>query len=316
MVQRFLFLIFILSLGFTLQAVPVSAAPCCAGSNAVPALIAGDESQNLQIGVSSATVIGDAPGAGLGIPVFRDALSPKEEKEILTVNYARLIDRDRWQSGISLPLQRNRLAQNGKDERAVALGDISLTLAYETLPEWEYTLMIPRVFSFLQLTLPTGKSIYESGKTLFSDASGLDQFQLALGALAIKRWSTWDANSVIKMGWVLGRSFQSPQTGKSVLSSTWTAAGSAGVGYSFWERYRAGTSVSFEYQSPLSIQNAGIESIGSQRLVWSAGLSLTYLSGADDSFILGYQDQTLLGPALNSSLSRAFSLAYSHRVER
>jgi hypothetical protein len=307
--------LFALILGFL--TIDASAAPCCAGSNAIPSLISGDEAELYQFGISSGQVIGDAPGAGAGLPVFRDSLSPAESRQSLVMNHARLLDRDRFQAGVSLPLLRNEMTQNGTSESHWGLGDVSLTLGYETLPEWEYSKYQPRIFSFLQTTLPTGRSLYESRSTLGTDVTGLSQWQLALGSLAVKRWSSWDANGVLKFGHAFGRDFGSSSGSETLVSDSWLVSGSLGAGLSFRERFRAGSSLSFDYQSPVeAASRIGFSSRGSQRLIWNAGLSLTYLSGFSDSVVLAYQDQTWFGPAINASLSRTLSFSFAHRIER
>ncbi len=292
------------------------AAPCCAGSNAVPALITGDEAQNLSLGVSYGETIGNAPGAGEGLPVFRDNLSNQETKKTLTFNYARLLDGDRLQAGASVPLVMNSLRTGGQSASSTELGDISLTAGYETLPEWEYSEWKPRVFSFFQTTLPTAKSTYESLEPLSTNVGGMGQFQMAIGSLAIKRWSNWDSNLVFKASRIFGRSFSGGLAGPVTLGSSWGLAASVGVGYSFFERFRAGLSLAPDYQSPVAVVTDSTSGLTSQRLVWNSGISLTYLIGSDDSLILNYNDQTRIGPAINTALLRTASLSFTRRIER
>jgi hypothetical protein len=291
---------------FSVSIVPTSleAAPCCATAGAVPSLITGDERASFQASLSEGSVIGDAPAAGGGVPVFRDALSARENRSSLVVSAATLIDGDRLQAGISLPLQWNRTGSGSRNASNAAFGDVSLTLGHETFPEWEYSLWKPRGFSFFQLTLPTGRSVFESRDALLNDVTGLGAFQAALGMVFMKRWSLFDLSSVLKAGRVFGREFADGLR----MTSAWSGSLGIGAGWSFAERFRLGGTLQGDYLSPFSG--------GSQRLVWTGGANLTWLSGADDSFILGYADQTLFGPALNTTLSRTVSVSFVHRVER
>jgi len=282
----------------------------------VPALITGDEAELYQVGMNYGTVIGDAPALGSGIPVFRDSLSMSENRGILTLNHARLIDGDRLQAGISVPLQLNQLSQGTRAEDSVHLSDVSLVLGYETLPEWEYSVLKPRVFSFLQFTLPTGRSIYESESRLGSDVSGLGQVQVSVGSIALKRWSNFDVNLLAKWGMIFGRNFQNPISGEVALGNAFGGTGSVGAGYSPGERLRFGGALSIDYQSPVEILDATALSVTSERMVWNANLSLMLLIASDDSLVFGYQDQTWFGPASNTSLSRSGYLSFVHRVER
>ncbi|MBU6154333.1 MAG: hypothetical protein KGP28_08540 [Bdellovibrionales bacterium] len=301
---------------FYLFAAQARAAPCCAGGSAVPALITGDESELYQAGMSYGTVIGDAPGADGGIPVFRDGLSIAEDRGILTLNHARILDGDRLQAGISIPIQFNQLSQGGRAEDSVQIGDVSVVLGFETIPEWEYSVWKPRVFSFLQAGIPTGRSIHESQSFFASDVSGLGQFQLSFGSIALKRWSKWDLNLLARGGSVMGRSFVNASGGGVILGSSFLGTGSLGAGFSPSERVRLGGAISVDYQSPVEVLDSNIYSITSERLVWNSNVSLMFMIGADDSLVLGYQDQTWFGPAYNTSLSRSGYLSFVHRVER
>lgn len=273
----------------------VSAAPCCAGASAVPSLITGDEARFFGVTFSNAVVVADVPGAGKGLPVFRDELSADEVRRNFTLSFATLIS-DRVQVGGVVPVVQNQISTRTRNESSSRLGDVSMSLGYEAVPEWEYSEWKPRVYTFLQWVAPTGRSISETENPLAADVSGQGFHQLHLGAVAIKRWSAWDANLVTKIGTEFS-------DGSSMFSS------SLGAGYSFAEIWRAGMSLEAQYQSPSAM-------LSSQKLVWNTGATLTALIGADSSLIAGYSDQTLFGPAINTTLARSLSLAYQHRWER
>jgi hypothetical protein len=293
-------------------ALTARAAPCCAQTGSVPSLITGDERISMGASILNGSVIGDAPAAGGGVPVFRDALSTRESRSVLLLNAAALLDGDRLQAGISVPLQWNRIGSGSRDSSRVAAGDVSLTLGHETLPEWDYSVWKPRGFTFLQLTLPTGRSILESTDPAAVDVTGLGHVALSAGFVALKRWSVWDASSVIRLGRVFGRGFDS---GISTRSA-WSGAFNLGAGVSFAERFRLGGTIGVDALSALAVSGGGLDSAGAGRLVWTAGANLAWLRGEDDTLILGYADQTLFGPAYNTTLARTFSLSFMHRIER
>jgi hypothetical protein len=58
------------------------------------------------------------------------------------------------------------------------------------------------------------------------------------------------------------------------------------------------------------------ETLQANQLAWDAGLEASYLVADDWSISASYTDQTLLGPAVNTALSRTFSLAIQHRWQR
>jgi hypothetical protein len=276
----------------------VEAAPCCAGSTALPSLITGDEKTLINASVAYGDVIGDAPASGRGIPVFRDALSRREIRKTMNLGLATLVT-DRWQIGVSIPIVQNDISTATTQEINTRLGDVSATIGFESLPEWEYSEWKPRIYTFAQWVAPTGRSIWDSQSRFATDVSGVGYHQLHLGAVAIKRWSDWDANVVMKAGRDL--SF-----GASLLNS------SLGAGYSFADRWRVGASLETQYTST---QQMGITETAA-KLVWNSGLTVTCLVGMDSSLILGYMDQTLMGPAYNTTLARTANLSFQHRFER
>ena len=276
----------------------VEAAPCCAGSTALPSLITGDERTMINASVAYGDVIGDAPAAGKGIPVFRDALSKREIRKTMNLGVATLIS-DRWQMGASIPVVQNEISTTSYQEINTQLGDVSATIGFEALPEWEYSLWTPRIYTFVQWVAPTGRSMGDSQTRLATDVSGVGYHQLHLGAVVIKRWSDWDANVVLKTGRDLN-------FGANLLNS------SLGAGYSFAERWRLGASLETQYTST---QQMGVSETAA-KLVWNTGATVTCLVGADSSLILGYMDQTLMGPAYNTTLARTANFSFQHRFER
>ena len=138
-----------------------------------------------------------------------------------------------------------------------------------------------------------------------------------MGSIAIKRFKEADANLVLKFSRIFGREFSGGSAGFTRLSSSWGVSASMGFGYSFLERWRVGAIVSPDYQSPVIYETDGFLGNAVQRLVWNAGLTITYLVGSDSSVILSYNDQTReIGPAINTALSRTATLAFTKRFER
>jgi hypothetical protein len=273
-------------------------APCCAGSTALPSLITGDEKTLINASVSFGSVIGDAPAVGKGVPVFRDTFSKNEIRKTMNLGVATLIS-DRWQVGVSIPVVQNDISTTNNQEISTQLGDVSATLGFESLPEWEYSLWTPRIYSFVQWVAPTGRSMENSQTRFASDVSGVGYYQLHLGAVAIKRWADWDANVVLKAGHDLN-------FGANLLNS------SLGAGYSFADRWRVGASLETQYTST---QQMGVSETAA-KLVWNTGATVTCLVGSDSSLVVGYMDQTLMGPAYNTTLARTANLSFQRRFER
>jgi hypothetical protein len=292
------------------------AAPCCAGSTALPSLITGDEARNFSIAISYSAVVADAFGALDGrLPEFRDDRSSNELRQNANFNFATLLS-DRFQIGFSVPIVHNQIKAGSRSEAKTLFGDVSMTFGYEALPEYEYTEWIPRVYFFFQAVLPTGHSVQVSDSPLGTDVAGLGQWQTHFGSVAIKRWSDWDAMIVGKVGRLYSQIFESSSNGITRVGASWGLTASLGAGYSFAEFFRVGASLEPQYQSPQEVATSGFSSSTSQKLVWNTGLTATALVGANSSLVVGYVDQTLVGPAINTTMARTLSLSFQLRFDR
>jgi hypothetical protein len=288
------------------------ASPCCAGSSATPALMSGDERIQMSLLTSRSTVIGDAPAHG--IPVFRSA---SDDEVTLThrLDAAVLLD-DRWQVGFILPVVQHSVRNHQVNETHTAPGDLRFNLGYEALPEWTYSEWKPKGYVFTQLLLPTGRSIHETTMLSAADASGSGFFTAALGTLLIKRWSSWDAQLLPEVHYSFARRFQA---GTLQVTPGWGMSFTLAGGYSIGP-FRVGFRLQpllnqaqhFEFFSDDLVRTAST----ARRLLWTTGTELTYLHSDHWSMSATYTDQTLLGPAYNTTLSRSLALAVQRRWMR
>lgn len=294
-------------------ATPALAAPCCGGNSAAPAIIAGDDQAQMTASLTRGSVIGDAPGEGL--PVFR-ADDDSETSWTYRVDGAVLLS-DRFQAGASLPVASRAIRKGESSASSTRIGDVRLNLAYEALPEWSYSAWKPRGFAFAQLTLPTGTSIHDSRERFAVDATGRGFYSVAAGALLQKRWSSWDAYVIPEAHYSFERSFGERGFGSSEIAPGWGGSVAVGAGIApVSDQLRFGIRVQPVFNQAMSIRNetGGSRSTG-QRSV-DASLELTYLAADSWSVFATYTDQTLIGPAVNSTLSRTVSMAVQHRWER
>jgi hypothetical protein len=288
------------------------AAPCCAGNSAAPSIIAGDDQAQLGVMASRAEVIGDAPEQGL--PVFRSALHD-EITQTYRIDGALLLA-DRWQAGLTLPVVQRSYRYRAQSASAWGLGDVRASAAYEILPEWNYSVWKPKGFLFTEISLPTGRSIHEARAPGMIDATGRGFYSAALGLLLQKRWSSWDVFLIPETHYSFARSFTESVTGEvTTVRPGWGGSVALGGGYSF-SAFRIGTRVQPIYEQPKTIETAAGSQRTSQQLVWNAGLDLTWLVSDEWSLTGAYSDQTLLGPAINTTLSRVASLNLQHLWSR
>ncbi len=296
---------------FLLQLTNAMAAPCCGGGSAAPAIISGDDRYQLSATTSRSVVIGDAPEKG--IPVFRS----KNDNEI-TQSYrldGAMVFAERLQAGVSLPFVQRAISKTSLKEEGTGFGDLRGNLGYEILPEWDYSVWKPRGFLFLQLTVPTGKSIYESTSPLATDATGRGFYSAGTGLLLVKNWSSWDALVIPEIHHSFTRSFKitdetitiSPRFGASLLM---------GAGYNVGD-FRIGMRIAPNYNQPKHIHSTtnGDRDTASQ-LAWDTGLDFAYIFKDTMSATLAYTDQTVLGPVINTTLSRTFAFTLQKRWDQ
>lgn len=296
------------------------AAACCSGGAAAPSIISGDDASQLSFAVARGTVIGDAPLEGT--PIFRNGAS-SEVSESYLLSGATLVS-DRWQIGASLPLVGHGISSaSGSGNHSTGLGDIRANVAYEFWPEWTYSEWEPRGFSFLQLTLPTGASVYDAQSAgaagavdSLSSGFGKGFYSLGAGAMLVKHWSAWDAYAIPEIHRSFGRHFGSNLTFTEV-GAGWGGSLSVGVGVSPGAgNFRIGLRIQPQYDSPKDAKTEASTSRTGYQVVWNTALEASYLVAAAWTLNATYTDQTLLGPAVNTSLSRTFALGFQRRWER
>ncbi len=295
-------------------AVRLYSAPCCSVNAAAPSVISGDDSAQLTFSAGQSQIIGDVPAVGL--PVFRDD-NNREITQTLRLDGAILLS-DRWQVGASVPLVRHELTTPDLNNAITSLGDIRFTAAYEILPEWSYSAWVPKGLLFTQLILPTGQSIYEADVPGLVDATGQGFYTLAVGALFLKTWSVWDAFAIPEIHYSLGRTFNNSQLGDTIaVGPGWGGSLALGLGLSPWHgNFRIGLRVEPEYGSAKTVTSSSGATLQSNQLAWDTGLEASYLVSEDWSISASYTDQTLLGPAINTALSRTLAISVQHRWQR
>jgi hypothetical protein len=295
------------------------ASSCCAGNGAAPNMVTGEDQARLSLSLAASKAVGFAEPTGQVKSVSPGA--PAEWTQTALLSAAFLLE-DRWQAGIQLPVVRKGLVPTGgsaasgglsESQFATGLGDIRLNVAYEFLPEWTYSVWKPKGFVFLQVTLPTGKSLYELPAADILSATGRGFYQVGWGGLFLKRWGSWDTYGIPEVHWVLGRSF----SGREQLGSGWGGSIAWGVGYSPLESdFRFGVRIQPLYESSRDRLRNRRQTQTTDQLLWNVALESSYLWSPAWALNLIYTDQMLLGPARNTALNRTIAFGIQHRWER
>jgi len=278
-------------------------AACCGGGFAAPSLIVGDDRAQLTASYAYSQVVSD-----VGSDLLWRRRSSKETTETWKLDAAHIFS-DQWQAGLSAPLIKRSRAANA----TTGLGDISATLGYEFLPDWDFNPWRPKGIAFLQLTAPTGRSIAESETAFQLDSRGRGFWAAGLGTMLTKTLGNWDFFASIDTHRSFAKNFSNSQA-QGRLEPGWGGNAGGGVGFNF-SSFRMGGSLLWTYEDPVRVTGTS-ESAGSVQRFATALLSASYLFDRFWALTLNYSDQTKFGKPVNTSLGRGVALLVQRRWER
>lgn len=280
------------------------AAACCGGAGALPSLITGDE----KILFNSSIVQSD-----LHTRVAQDGIWRKQNSldrtQTLRLDYAQIIQ-DRFQFGISVPVTQ-RSTEMGQKTSSTGLGDLSLQGGYEYLPDWDYNLYRPKGVGYLVLSLPTGRSKYET--VSLNESRGKGFASLGAGTVLTKQWGNVDALAGVELRRGFARSYESNVFTGSVVPQ-WGRSISLGSGYHVQD-IRLGAMIAWSEEDSKQIISHQTENEAAERFA-TGSVSLAYSDAALWSVSIGYSDQTLFGEPSNTTLSKVWSIAFQNRWAR
>lgn len=247
----------------------------------------------------------------MGIPVWR-LPGNIENVEIFQLEGTTLIG-ENLQLGLGTSFNRREFDRPSGTRSATGAGDTRLTMAWEFLPELTYSRTKPNGFIYGQITAPTGKNIYESSAL---EATGRGFYQAASGAILLKQLNKWDAATAFGFRWGFEREFQ---TASGPLTVRPGLATEAMVAFGFSPSslpWRFGASLSVNYNEPGLATESNSQSPIAAKQVWDTGIDATWNLASHSSLIFSYNDQTIWGPASNTSLMRTVLVRYSQRWDR
>jgi hypothetical protein len=281
------------------------AAACCGGGFSAPALILADEQASMTVSYSYGQIADDVSESGIWSHVDNH-----ERTQIWRLDAAHIFW-DRFQVGASLPWV-------GKDRdgsaSASGLGDTSVDLGYEFLPDWDYNPWRPHGVGYLQLTLPTGKSKDESLDPDL-DSRGRGYWALGAGSAFNKTLGAWDGNAIFEVHRAFTKTAHSPTLPGSITEKPgWGGSLALGLGWSF-RNWHASGNVAWSYEDAIAI--AGVEnSPGSPERYATTALACSYLFPKEWTATVTYTDQTWFGNPSNTTLSRSLLVSAQHRWPR
>lgn len=282
------------------------AAPCCGSGFTIPSIITSDDKAQVALSYSYSQIYAD---------VFANGDWRRREEKDVTETYkieGAHIFKDRYQFGISAPYQK-RTREGAQEDRSSGLGDVSLQLGYEYLPDWDYNPYRPKGITYLSLILPTGKSIYESDDGSGIDARGRGFWGIGGGTVLTKSWGNWDANFNFEAHYSFPKKV-STDTTQGTVNPSYGGSTAIGSGYN-WESIRLGALINWFYEAPTDVTGT-TPSEGTLKRYATGTLLASYLLKSNESIVLSYSDQTLFGSPLNTSLSKSITLFIQKRWQR
>jgi hypothetical protein len=160
-----------------------------------------------------------------------------------------------------------------------------------------------RVYSFIRHTFAVGDSVYESRAA----GLGLGRDQTGLGALYMWNGRFWDAQ-------VLGEAHLGHATTRSEHRLSTQPGGSMGAGMGRVKgRWRLGSLVTTRFEGASKVTHEGQTTATERSQVWDTSFSLGRQIDAFQNAGITYVDQTILGPARNTTLSRTIALLWQYR---
>lgn len=279
------------------------AAACCGGGFAAPSVISGDEKAQVTSSFSANEIKADVyPDGTWNGRNFRESI------ETFRLEGAHVF-RDRWQAGVSVPVIR----RSRSDHSSSGLGDVTGTLGYEYLTDWDYHPWRPKGIGYLQLTFPTGRPIQEADTAFQLDARGRGFWAIGAGTLLVKTFRVWDAHASLDIHRSFDREFSSA-AGPGTLSPGWGGGFGIGAGYNL-SSFRAGASILWTSEDPVRTTGS-VDSPGSAERQATASLTGSWMWHEEWAATVAYSDQTRFGNPINTRLGRIVTFQLQKRWAR
>ena len=276
-------------------------ASCCVGNTSLPNLMTIPAKWQFSSQATYSKVIGDA--STNGDYVFRDS-SNKDTSQILRLDVA--FQRNEWQMGIGGQFIQNTRHSNSEEESNRGIGDIFIYGAREFNIEYE------RFNPLFNFRIPNAPSNYNSKEKLQTDARGSGVPEVSTGILWIHTGKTWDSQIAPTLFYRFSKTFNENE--KIKVGSQWGGALMLGMGFVPWRsKYRISTSLTPRYESSKKMTSNETNTKSDRVLSVDSLVGLTYMINAHQNLGLNYLDQTLVGPARNTLLSRSLSLVFQER---
>jgi len=232
--------------------------------------------------------MGDAPSSGPA--VYRDE-TDYETSQSFILNAGTLLN-DRWQVGVRVPWV-------WTESGASRLGDLGATVGYELISETRYKQVPTKAFTYIIGQVPTGASIFENTGSS-AQVTGTGYYSLGTGL-------TFQQRLGLRLDLLANGEMRKPLP-RFERDPGLEFSGSLGLGFMAIKNFfRIGARLTPNLRS-------GSETVDGS-LVWDSAFEASLFLGLH-TMRAAYVDQTLMGPAYNTTLNRSFLLTYQFSWER
>ena len=208
---------------------------------------------------------------------------------------------DRVQAGFTLPVV--ELSNPGSD--VSGLGDFTTRIGYEYLTDWTYNPFRPKGIGFLELTLPTGKTKFESSLGEL-DTNGNGFWSVGGGTLLTKVVEDFDVFLSLEAHRNFSKSINTTQLSGTLYPGTGGSMG-FGVGYTL-DAFRFGAALSWSLESPIRFSGLNTQFESEFERYSTASLSMSYFATEEWAGTITYLDQTWFSDSVNTNLARSVAL--------
>lgn len=275
---------------------------CCGQSPASFPVLSLDQ----KISVTTAYSLSKAQGRIYSPDQFVVWNSKERNVQTLQLSVAGTL-RSRHQFYANTALLKSEFQDAYQNDRAQSLSDTQAGYSYEVLPEYNFSLWRPVIYTSLLLNIPTGKSIYDNTQlSEGTDVTGHNQWGLGVGFTLRKVYFPMTLLLQGRSLQIFKKQFSNVEVG-TFYDSSLAMLGSYAVN---WQALTLHLGVTTNHLSSRQLNantvNASIESQAMQNTSLLVGLQ----KSLDEAWTVGlnYSDQTLLGPAKNSILNKTITM--------
>lgn len=297
--MKFILLYLFTSLSFSYGA------SCCGGGSSIPGLITGDFRAQMGLQATYQNEIGKAYSQGKYLYYNNNKKRTRQNYSL----FASSMISERAQIGGKINFSQTDYSNDAKKETASQFGDSEISFGYELIQERSFSWWQPRGFVFIALTLPTGSSNYNSSSSLYSDVNGKEQWGISTGMSFVKIIRSYDFLSSFQVGYRFSDKQKDVSINESFYGSFLIGAGVSPYNSNF----RLGVNISYFQESAKDVY-FGEKKIETQKEFYSE-LSIvgSYAIDPNLSLSINYSDQSILGPAQNTTLSRSVGVLVHKR---